>query len=169
MLDNINSIVQKLDNTIDNINCGGCCVFAESLFPYMTELGLTPKIKLLDHCWNDNRGLSEIRQNVDDNLSYSDWCRNGVAFAHIVIEFKYYDELYIVDSTGVVLACDFDAKNCTIRDGAFSYEEARSFSEESNGWNPWFSRSDIKKIKKGLNSGFKKAFSIDSVHDESYC
>ena len=157
MIKEIDKIVQSINDEIMNINCGGCCVFAESLFPYLESLGLKPQVKVIDF-YGQNKGddLSTIRKIMHNSLSLSEWNKNGVDFNHVVVQFTYRKRAYIVDSTGVFSELKFHRISGIIK-GSFSYAEARSFSENKN-WNHWFDRTDIGKIKNDLKKGFNSLF-----------
>lgn len=157
MIKEINKIVKSINDEIVDINCGGCCVFAESLFPYLEGLGLKPQVKVIDF-YGQNKGddLTTIRKGMNNSLSLSEWNKNGVDFNHVVTYFIYRKRAYIVDSTGVFSEAKFHRVSGIIK-GSFSYTEARSFSENKN-WNHWFDRSDIGKIKNDLKTGFNNFF-----------
>ena len=158
MIKEINEIVKTLDDEVSAINCGGCCVFAESLFPYLESLGLTPRVKVINFSdCNNTEDITILRESVNDVFSIDDWNANGVMFNHVVIEFTYRKRVYIVDSTGVFSDVKFDRYSSMFR-GSFSHAETRSFAEDRYSWNSWFDREDIGKIKDNLRKGFNSLF-----------
>ena len=168
MLKDINTIVKEIDEKIEHINCGGCCVFAESIYPYLDELGLEPKIKVIEF-GGSSSDLTIIRKKMKNSLSLREWNANGVYFNHVAVQFTYRKRVYIVDSTGVFIEAKFQYVSEFLT-GYFSRAEARSFSKDESGWNYWFERSNISEIKKGLKKGFKLSFPyyFETVNDISY-
>lgn len=86
----------RIDHQIREMNSGGCCVFAESVFPYLEAIGLNPQVRCAS--WN-NVHLDKVRDAVENKFEKDGWNCEGVYFNRVLVEVKINRRLYLVDST----------------------------------------------------------------------
>ena len=141
------------------VNYGGCGVFAESVFPYLVELGLDPVIRVYG---NGGGSLTVARQNLQHRRTRSmdDYHANDISFAHVACEVWIDGCDYIVDSEGVHDPEEFIGRWAYPQEGELTHFETLEISRKRRGWNPMFERGWIKPIKQMLREGFAAQFGI---------
>ena len=161
MIKELCTIMQALNKEVDNINYGGCCVFAESIYPYLVNLGLEPQIKIVEFGGSEI-DLTIVRKELNGSIILSEWHSKRVEFNHIAIQFIYKGNTYIIDSTGVKKVADYQYSTQFLY-GFITHIEARNFSKDRSGWNTRFNRTDIKRIKHGMKTRFNSHFNNQFV------
>ena len=143
---------------IDNINRGGCGIFAVALCEELHKQGFTDaKIRTYNYdfrpVYNHPRpNLSEIERelaaNGCDARNMSNWRDAGAFFVHIVVEFNG----RFWDSEGSVAVENGARWNrmYVLDEGHISLDNMRGMVDDPYGWNTIFDRGDIPKLRKTL-------------------
>lgn len=155
MLDKIRQAC-ALANEVDNINRGGCCVFAALLGRKLIKLGIPAWGVALSRNKKWETSVAEARREVQERYNVYDWNYNGVSFDHVGVRFKLEGKYYQADSMGV------QRVSPTLRDwqvlaGRFTIDEFEAFAKSNRGfWNEEFHRkTGIPAIKRAIKKGFQ--------------
>jgi hypothetical protein len=131
-----------------DINAGGCCVFAAILAKQLNKVG-EARIRITDWATEED-AIIKARPKVKRN-TLVEWNRHGVHFNHVAIEFKYKGKTYHIDASGVVAPPRFDFLK-----GELLLKEATELGDCKKGWNRFFDRKEIPTIKRRVQRFFKK-------------
>ena len=156
-LASIKHLCNDINNAAENINDGGCCVFAAKLGEQLSKFGKV-SIRVIGYENEWGRNINDIREVVNDNFDVTEWQSNGVSFWHVFIEFKYKRTLYQIDSTGVYnvnRGQTLVPKHNALLDGCFTIDEAKQFASTPKGWNRCFDRNKIPLIEFMMDKFFE--------------
>ena len=138
---------------VENINRGGCGVFAVALCDELNAHGFTDaKIRIYNYDVPPDvfvvPNLCTVEENLDDPGNVESWRDVGASFVHIVVEFN--GRLW--DSEGSVKVENGARwqRQYVLCDGHISLESMRKMVDNPHGWNPIFSRYDIPRLKELL-------------------
>jgi hypothetical protein len=131
-----------------DINAGGCCMFAALLARYLNKVGKA-RIRVSDWSTDDN-AILKARKNVRRNTVH-DWNDHGVGFNHVAIEFEYKGDKFHIDAQGITGTRRFEFLK-----GELLLKEATELGDCSKGWNRFFNRREIPAIKRRVQNYFKK-------------
>src|ERR1017187_6547488 len=82
-----------IDTSIQNINRGGCGIFAEELYNLLLDLGFKPKLVILANDYDKDNLVNAIRTNMPSYYMAD----NDIGFSHIMIS----TNGHLIDSNGV--------------------------------------------------------------------
>lgn len=139
----------KLDETrcMDNLNFGGCCVYAVMMAEALTKLGVDAKIKA---CGSGD--IQEAAMECGESAWDQDWEAWGVDFGHVFVEFTVDGSTYWLDGwVGYVEAATHAQRMGAARelglslngiaDGRVEYTAMQGVAGVANNWNPSFCRT----------------------------
>ncbi len=142
---------KELNKEVPNIHFGGCCVFAESLYKLLMDLGKKPKIVILTN--TKDTLIHCINNNINDNEA-------EISIAHTVIEC---DGKYI-DNTGIYgNVREFPHWTINYSDIEISIEDLKFINKDFKNWNPRFNRGNINRMKKILNNLTEKLGNLKQI------
>ena len=138
----------RVKQVTDNINYGGCAVFASMVFPYINISFPGAKIRVMGH--NPEIDITAVRPS--DPTDVYEWNRNGVHFGHVVVEFNVKGETLYFDSDGVHtrLALENEYPFAQFHSGELLHEDATALASTEDGWNTMFDRKFIEPMKKAM-------------------
>jgi hypothetical protein len=154
LLKKLGHLSDYMDNTYPLINYGGCCIFAAYVGKRLNKIVPT-RVAVFDNVTNTT--IDNAREYVWANTT-SQWNFNGVEFGHVVVEFKYKNRWYHLDTNGVrrqVFNWDGDHRV----PGSLTIKEAYELGKDCYGWNDMFPRKQIPRIRKDINKFFKQMLS----------
>lgn len=138
-----------INEKVNNINQGGCGVFAEKLFIALTKLGLKPKLVVLT---DNSLAMKHRILDTEDYASYY-----GYAYIeHIAVKVG----SILVDSEGIYKNV-WDLRYCGEYESrqvcnTLTLEVLQEWNANARMWNDRFNRRHIKTIEKKLADCYKK-------------
>lgn len=133
----------------ENINRGGCCVFAAEVGKKLQKY-FPVRVRVLGY---GRRNLNKVRQNIIENQIW-EWDSNGVELRHILLEFKYNGKRYFFDAGDGVREAKRSEDGMNVYAGHLTIEEADELAKQTD-WNDTFDRSDIPYVKAMIKDFFK--------------
>lgn len=137
---------QDINHKVQNLNRGGCGVFAEQLYITLKKMGYKPKIVVLTR---DKKSLAMFAMlktsNTDVPLS--------VSIGHVAIQLKG----KLIDSKGIhntIQECWWS--HYPFSKLPISLELLKIWNSDNDFWNNCFDRKNIKTIEKKLADCYKK-------------
>ena len=155
----LRTFIRKMHNAYDNMNYGGCCVFAGLVAPHIEKMHPSTRVRVIEF------GAECEDTNIDDSRTdgkyglntMSDWCDGGISFYHVVIEFDYRGKTYLLDSEGIVDAEDYyDQTGLSPYGGNMTIKETQYIARSKRGWNDMFNRDNIPSLTKDVNKFFNE-------------
>ena len=135
---------------IENVNRGGCGVFAVILCEELHRQGFTDaKIRAYNYDYLDEAdqpNLCEVEKNCDDPSNMHEWREYGASFVHIVVEFD--GRLWDCNGSVAVENGKRWNKSFVLNDGHVSLDAMRKMADKKEGWNFYFDRNQIPTMKK---------------------
>lgn len=136
------------------INYGGCCVVASMVAPHLSQ-HFDTKVRVMGRWLEEDINLNAVRETMTDN-NVHEWNKNGVHFAHVVLEINdgnqsYWfdsDKLHVGDGAGMY-------EQFVLYDGDITADEAAQLSEESRSWNSKFPRDTIPQLQAVVDEFFE--------------
>jgi len=157
----LNNLGDAVDEKIDNVNFGGCCVFAAIVAARLATICPTRIVVACPHdYWDDDVTIEKARHYVQSN-SPTEWNDAGVEFGHVIVEFDYECRTWHYDSAGVTRKLSrTNTFDFPIVDGFLSIKEACELASYPD-WNNRFDRSQIPEMAEVINKQFD-GFSIEA-------
>ena len=147
----------EVSENVEQLNCGGCGVYAWLVAKALTKLGLKTEVVATNMGWfkkPDEIDLNALRaQLAEGNMSLKTkrhWEMLGAEFAHVGVRLKVGKKYYVADANAVNPGKTRLA-SYKVYKGAYTLEEAEAFAKEARGWNSWFDRKQIPTIRKLVN------------------
>lgn len=149
-------IIEKLDNLgwkaeqqIEDLNSGGCCVYAALVGRRLSELGVPVRGIVAMSDWQEPGNLDEARQNVNDPGDGMEWYDNDVTFTHVGLQFDLDGETYQYDSGGVTKPKRYlRNSHWNLCEGHLTVEEMEQLAERPGNWSSWFNREQIPALER---------------------
>lgn len=149
----------KAERDIENLNYGGCGVFAAQVAAMLQYVDGVENVCVRVGA---TYGVGGNKNRVDDVLEQSNATRgeignilsqNGICNGHLAVQFDYRRVTYHFDSTGCYPARDVDVfsrgpghTTFYLYKGALTPELAVDYADEVDQWNSSFSRRQIPKL-----------------------
>lgn len=143
----LNEIGNKIATRFENINRGGCCVYASLIASHLSSL-VPLRIKVVGETYNDT--IDNIRKLVTMNTPH-EWNKKGLEFNHVIIEFDFGQNTYHYDTSGVQLASE---SGWRLIPGSLTCAEATELASHRKGWNTAFDRDNISGINEIITDFF---------------
>lgn len=152
------AIASEVSRNVDNVNSGGCGVYAVELAKRMKKLGFTDmKLRVYGYPKENNERLVNVTSverkvfgdNPSDNIR--DWNVNGVHFCHVRMEWGF----RMWDVKGDVPAKSDKAWYwCPRHPGSISLNALNRLTAKKIGWNRAFDRTQIPRMRRIMDKHF---------------
>lgn len=144
-------ICKTINKQVENINCGGCGVFAYLMGTALNKFdNCNTRVRVVSY---SNKPKKDLNSLVPENRNEtSEWNRNGVYFNHIVLEVTLNNKVFNIDSNGI-----YKDDNDTLIDGSIPVHFIKRIVSGRRGWNSWFDRTDIPLIAKSIRKFTKES------------
>ena len=152
-------IADDVADNIENINCGGCAVYAVELAKRLDAIGITNyKIRTYGYSGSEKTNVSTVERKVfNTNLpKYTeDWGDNGVYFSHVRLEWNG----KVWDAEGATSSRKAGEWNyCYYRQrGHISRKAIEKLLPLQCNWNSMFNRRQVPKLKRIMDKWFGEA------------
>lgn len=156
-LEKLHKFALQINFDFYNVSYGGCACVAVA-FAKQLKKHFPVKILIANYDWltKKNQDISKIRKKLNTN-THSEWNDNGVAFAHVLVEFEYEGKLYQLDTDEGVIprtTHTLDGQYPILK-GHMSLEDAEELATNVDGWNYKFDRSQLPDIYKAIDQFFR--------------
>lgn len=156
-LDKLHEFVLSIAYDFESVNYGGCCVVA-SAFAKHLQKHFPVRVVVANYPWcddNEEKDISEIRPKLAAN-TLADWNKNGVSFAHILVEFDVDGVTYHLESEdGLKERSAYTMTKYPILKGHLILEDVEELANNSDGWNARFDRDQIPAMRKVIDKFFR--------------
>jgi hypothetical protein len=144
----LQELASRVSRVTDNINYGGCAVFASMVAPHVSIFFPGSKIRVMGR--NPEIDISAVRPS--DPTDVHEWNDNGVHFGHVVIEFQVKGETFYFDSDGVHTrqALENEYPFAEFHVGEMLLEDVTALASQPDGWNWMFERQFIEPMKRAM-------------------
>lgn len=151
IIDKLNDLAWKADTQINDLNSGGCAVFAYEVAKKLKEQGIDAVGVVamssfsLDDDWPN---VSDVRNRLYDVSDAEEWYDNGVIFSHVGVEFELDGMKYHYDSSGVQPVQPWlNRQDWKVLDGRLEIDDLKALADVPSNWNTWFNRNQIPKMQ----------------------
>lgn len=140
---------QVINNQIEDINNGGCGVFAYLMGTALNKFeNCEARVRVVNY-WD--KPETEINSLVPkDKSDPKNWHENGVHFNHIILEVKLNNKVFLIDSEGLYEDSDRIIK------GSIPVHFIKRVVSGPKGWNVWFNRNHIPHMAKLIRKFVKE-------------
>lgn len=152
------SAVQAAAANVEDLNCGGCGLFAAAVGKQIEKLGVKVKVRI-GH-WPFVVKTDAIpRGRKNNSKTLDEWNDSGLNIGHAFLEFEHEGEKYHFDSGGVTKA---NESNCPTLKSMVPYPDSLNLRElaltvrQQDGWNTSFNRKEFPALSKEIKTIFKK-------------
>ena len=130
-----------INNQIEDINFGGCGVFAYLMGTALNKFeNCEARVRIVNY---RNKPKKEINSLVPkDKSDPTNWNKKGVRFNHIILEIKLNGKVFLIDSNGLYEDSD------KIIEGSIPVHFIKRVVSRPKGWNDWFDRNLIPHMAK---------------------
>ena len=167
--DFLSSLGEEVDFLFDNVNYGGCCVYASIVGKHLKKLGMQVRGKVVggrfDHQVLD---VDRIRRRINiQTPKMIDWSSEGLCFNHVAVSVFYEDKWLIHDTTNTeVEGSDFGGR--ILHKGSLTTHDLTCLAMET-GWNPDFDRAQIPDMTQFIGYEFNRFASEYSKRHSVSC
>lgn len=151
----LRAISDEVMEKIDNINSGGCGIYAIELAKRLQMFGVTD-FNIRCYGWYRNINVSDVENLLSihgEVGNFSEWQSNGVDFHHIRLEW----DGRTWDADGDELALFAEHWGMSVRqNGAVTVESLSKLTSNYRIWNRRFDRSQIPKLRRIMDKHFRK-------------
>lgn len=147
--------IQKSVNGVNNLNCGGCGVFAALVAKRLNKMGIPAVVRIGDYSADVNPKL--LIDTIKSNNSFNTKIlkRNGIKFDHFIVEITHNRRKYHLDSDFFHLANPITTNyNTQLYEGFLTPFQAMILAKDKYAWNRAFNRKQIPAMIKKLNEVF---------------
>lgn len=163
LINQLNTLADKLRTEVDDINRGGCCVLATLMYEKLKPIfGRKLRIELwLTGCVDNDEELREslrewktnTHSHNNDNLNH----QTGVGCNHAYVVFKYNNTKYYFDTDLGAVPYNEVRKVVLYQEygwdgfpSSVPYKIAKKMADTPIGWNWVFDRSNIAKLRETI-------------------
>jgi hypothetical protein len=104
----------------------------------------------------DSADLNYIREATGSSLTTAEWYYNGCDFWHVLVEFDYDGQTWLVDQEGIYTRESIPWQGMKVSDGALTIQEALAFAADEAAWNDQFDRRQIPALRKDITRHFRE-------------
>jgi len=138
--DCMSEIHERVSESIERINHGGCAIFAVELVKRMHKLGMNPSIRIYGEKEVDVSLTEQHILEYEEAMDVDTWNDNGVEFIHDVVEWGgYLWDAETVES--IENAYEYGWYNHPLLPGEISFDSLREIAFQRHGWNCTYDRS----------------------------
>jgi hypothetical protein len=160
----LNDISSEIDQKVENVNFGGCAVYALELAKRLRDRGFEPVIKLYASPEYHEIDVSEIEAlyfaTRKPKSCINSWWKYGVQFDHVVVQWR--GRLWDSEGSAALIDGDgWDASNpyewdayWLLQKGCISIEALEATIKVPSNWNRRFDRRKIRKIRTIMDRHF---------------
>lgn len=156
LINRLNRLGKRVHTQHHTINWGGCCVYAARVAEQLSKY--VPTRVRVGQGWEgpDSLVIDEVRPQVQSNLP-KEWNKQGLYFAHVVVEFEFNGKVYHYDALGVKRARPrTNMGDYPIVKGHLTIKEARELAAAKKGWNSAFDRDEIPAVHRLIDDAFDR-------------
>lgn len=146
IIDSLNALGAEANDRFPDLNCGGCCVFAQLVADKLAERGIEAHGIVAMSDWEDAPSIDAARSNVEDVSDGWEWNDNGIEFNHVGVSFAYEGTEYHYDSNGAHEPHG-DLSGWGVVPGYLSRYELFALAGKPHNWSIWFDRGRIPELK----------------------
>lgn len=150
------TMVQDALIDVENMNAGGCAVFAAFVARRLEKMGIETNIRIGQ--FYTKPAPNAVAMARKENARYApDYSRHDISFGHVIIEFKWMGETFHFDSDNLAPAakttklCDFP-----IHSEPITPKECLLIARRRQGWNWMFNRKQIPFILRTVSKIFRE-------------
>ncbi len=147
----LNALATQVSRKVNNINAGGCAVFASCIGEALKLRGIETRIIVAASWGTEEKNINQARQNLIFADRKSEWNNEGIHFHHVGVEYIIDNDAFHYDSNGVQLA-GVKLGEWLLYEGRMSVEDAAAVAGEEEGWNSSFSRDDIPTLRRFIRT-----------------
>lgn len=159
----LNALANEANAKLEDLNCGGCGVFAAEVAQYLQRMGYATRIACSTGCWGfGGQNIDAMRERImrtnNGRCTASDWHNNEVSMSHLAVEYDYttkrgrtvrrfYESAQGDRPASKTMTTD-GWNEFRVCEGRFTVAEMRDLADYVPAWNPRFERSQIPKLRK---------------------
>lgn len=138
----------------ENINCGGCGIFAYLVAEKLQNLGLDVEIVTPVDSWSV--AANRVRHRIKNPVDAHEWSDNGLSRAHLAVRFKTKTgNIYTYDSETLYKGGSLFGKRLYRTNRRFgtglTIKETKAMCKRVEGWNREFNRTEVPEIRRKIN------------------
>jgi len=165
----LNDLGRKVEQTVPDINYGGCGVFAGQVAAMLQYVDRVENVCVRVGCTYGVDNKNRVDQVLEESNAVKGeigniLSENGIYNGHLVVQFDYEGVTYYYDTTGVVPAKgdfvprSFD-RRLSLYQGALTAETTLDYADETAHWNSCFDRKMIPKLTRIIETHIGEAAS----------
>lgn len=169
----LNKLIREVDNSINNINRGGCGFFAHSLGARLEKVGYRVNYKVIGYRRTSRRYFKSNRKKLNNTQGDFDYGTlfNGIRWFHIML----YVDGYYIDSSGVTYHGVFNIlRKSKVNKSDYGYDIGGITRQElsymldklSGMWNCEFNQDDSLKMDALIKFKFQNLFEQQNVEKD---
>ena len=144
----LNQLGKEVNSEFENINYGGCAIFASLVGKRLEELGVGVSGITTGSCpWQPKISVDQARAKITHPGRKMQWIANGINFFHVGLCFKHNGKKYHYDSNGAHRP-EKTLGGAVIFDGVLFLSEVIAIAREHAGWNKSFNRRSVPAIRR---------------------
>jgi hypothetical protein len=146
--------IQQSVEWVDDLNCGGCGVFAAIVAKRFNKIGIPAVVRI--GAWNAPSNSNAVKDTYSQysRPKQSHFRSNGVSFDHLIVEIPFGGNIYHMDSI-CFHSAEPKTRTCSapIYDGNLDVATALRIAKTKD-WNRCFDRKQIPNLIKSVNDVF---------------
>jgi len=150
----LNALGKEINARYENINCGGCAVYAALVAEELVKLGVNVRGITASYRMRADLDIDKVRPKITKG-NPREWSDNGVFFGHVGLEFEHNGKLRHYDSNGVK-AKGTRLMELPIYNGRLTPKELKTIAGTDEGWNTTFNRRHIPTIRRMVKEHMAK-------------
>lgn len=148
--------IQDTTSQFENVNRGGCAVFAALVAKRLTKIGVPVVAKVSSYAFANHTAIDDTAR-LGKELTRSNLQESGLAFCHVSLEIPIDGTKHYFDSENLTLAIEAGQEEPTcgfvMTHGGLNPIQISNIARTKN-WNYTFSRRQIPNMIKALNKVF---------------
>jgi hypothetical protein len=144
----------KISKKYPTINCGGCGAFALYVSDELNKRNVKHDIAWIGDTFGNNNVKREIKKIFKNNsyVNLTEFNCNGIYLSHVMIKIK----SNFIDSEGVFNGFNNTSWGYRQVITTIKTDELRMLVNNEEGWNNYFNRKNMPKLKKDIEKIMKK-------------
>lgn len=158
----LNALARDANAKLNDLNCGGCGVFAAEVAQYLQRMGYATRVVCSTSEWCSRQNIDALRERImrsnNGRCTASDWHNNNVSMSHLAVEYEYvtkrgrtvrrfYESAQGDRPASKTMTTD-GWNEYRVCEGRFTVAEARDLADYVPAWNPRFDRDQIPRLRK---------------------
>lgn len=148
VLDTLNGKLPEINKKFENINLGGCGVFAYLLHTMLENKGVESKVVLINP-HNFKMSFNHLKEQTNNSFDVNQFMEKVGYLVHlmVLIDNRYVDSTGVYDCLSLHPNSSFSNKT---DNGEFPIGSLKNLIDCTNAWNDIFDRAQIPAIEKEL-------------------